>query len=320
MSRAISTEPMICCAPRTKAASELAVLPELFNTGYSLCPDFGPYSETPEGPTISHLRQRSRQWRMAIAAGFVERRGRHLYDSLAFCSPDGDVQIYRKRNLVFWERFRFHPGRSPLVVPTPWGRVGFAICADMIYRKVWNDYRDGSTWRSSPRPGPTSPIATRGASTGCSATSGPFRQRSPPRSLGPGHSGCLRQPMWRDPHDDPGSGYADQRPVRRSKQHLRRSSRCPGDRRQRSRPLVAPITVHPARYEIVAFYVPLGPRGVLFRLGTFLIGIWGGSSTASPVAAAVLPDCRIPKPLVEFPSSTDSQMQLRWQEFALFRE
>ena len=53
---------------------------------------------------------------MAIAAGFVEREGRHLYDSLVFCSPDGDIRIYRKRNLVFWERFRFHPGRLPLIV------------------------------------------------------------------------------------------------------------------------------------------------------------------------------------------------------------
>jgi hypothetical protein len=26
----------------------------------------------------------------------------------------------------------------------------------------------------------------------------------------------------------------------------------------------------------VAFYVPLGPRGLVFRLGTFIIGIWGG--------------------------------------------
>jgi hypothetical protein len=26
----------------------------------------------------------------------------------------------------------------------------------------------------------------------------------------------------------------------------------------------------------VAFYVPLGPRGLLFRLGTFVISIWGG--------------------------------------------
>jgi predicted amidohydrolase len=124
------------------AGAELVVLPELFNTGYSLCPDFGPYSETAEGPTLSYLRQRSRQWKMAIAAGFVERGGRHLYDSLAFCTPDGGLHVYRKRNLVFWERFRFFPGRSPLVVPTPFGRIGFAICADMIYRRVWDDYRD----------------------------------------------------------------------------------------------------------------------------------------------------------------------------------
>jgi hypothetical protein len=26
----------------------------------------------------------------------------------------------------------------------------------------------------------------------------------------------------------------------------------------------------------VAFYVPLGPRGLLIRIGTFLLGIWGG--------------------------------------------
>lgn len=120
---------------------ELAVLPELFNTGYSLCPDYAPYSETVEGPTVAYLRGRSRQWRMAIAAGFVERHGRHIYDSLVFCLPDGNTHVYRKRHLVFWERFRFHPGRSPLVVATPWGRVGLAICADMIYRRVWDDYR-----------------------------------------------------------------------------------------------------------------------------------------------------------------------------------
>jgi len=124
------------------AGAELVVLPELFNTGYSLCPDFGPHSETPEGPTLSYLRNRARRWKMHIAAGYVEREGRHLYDSLAFCTPDGGLHVYRKRNLVFWERFRFYPGHRPLVVETPWGRIGFAVCADMIYRKVWKEYRD----------------------------------------------------------------------------------------------------------------------------------------------------------------------------------
>jgi N-carbamoylputrescine amidase len=124
-----------------EAGAGLAVLPEMFNTGYGLLPDYGPYGEGPDGPTLTHLRRRSRQWEMAIAAGFVEREGRHLYDALAFVTPDGAVHVYRKRNLVFWERFRFHPGRSPLVVATRWGRIGFAVCADIIYRKVWHDYR-----------------------------------------------------------------------------------------------------------------------------------------------------------------------------------
>ncbi len=123
------------------AGATLAVLPEMFNTGYGLLPDYGPTAEGPDGPTLRHLSMRAREWGMAIAGGFVERDDHHLYDSIAFATPDGDIQIYRKRNLVFWERFRFRPGSRPLVVATPWGRIGFAVCADMIYKKVWDDYR-----------------------------------------------------------------------------------------------------------------------------------------------------------------------------------
>lgn len=125
-----------------EAGAEIAVLPEMFNTGYGHCPDYGPFGEGVDGPTLTLLRRRSKQWGMGIAAGFVERAGRHLYDALAFVNPEGDVHVYRKRNLVFWERSRFNPGREPMIVETRWGRIGLAICADMIYRQVWNGYRD----------------------------------------------------------------------------------------------------------------------------------------------------------------------------------
>ena len=124
-----------------QAGASLAVLPEMFNTGYGLLPDYGPSAEGHDGPTLRHLAARAREWGMAIAAGFVERDAHHLYDAIAFATPDGQLHVYRKRNLVFWERFRFRPGRQPLVVATPWGRIGFAVCADMIYRKVWEEYR-----------------------------------------------------------------------------------------------------------------------------------------------------------------------------------
>ena len=122
--------------------ARLAVLPEMCITGYGVLPDYARVAETRTGPTISHMLERSRRWRMAIAFGFVEREGRHLYDALALCQPDGAVHVYRKQNLVFWERFRFRPGSSPLVVRTPFGRVGLGICADMIYQRIWDGYRD----------------------------------------------------------------------------------------------------------------------------------------------------------------------------------
>jgi N-carbamoylputrescine amidase len=125
-----------------EGGAELVVLPEMFNTGYGLCPDYAPYAEGRDGPTLRHLSGRSRRWRMTIAAGFVEREGHHLYDALGLVTPDGQIHVYRKRHLVFWERSRFQPGREPLVVLTPWGRIGFAICADMIYHTVWRGYRD----------------------------------------------------------------------------------------------------------------------------------------------------------------------------------
>ena len=131
-----------CLAAARGAGADLAVLPEMFNTGYGLIPDYGPLAERRDGPTLSLLRERSRDWRMSIAAGFVEDDGSHLYDALAFCTPEGELAVYRKRNLVFWERSRFYPGRDSVVVATRWGRVGLAVCADMIYRKVWRDYRD----------------------------------------------------------------------------------------------------------------------------------------------------------------------------------
>ena len=120
---------------------ELAVLPEMFSTGYSRIPDYTPLAETRDGNTTRWLLDRARRFGMAITLGFVEREGRHLYDALAFATPQGDLSVYRKRNLVFWERSRFCPGSAPLIVNTRWGRIGFAVCADMIYKRTWADYR-----------------------------------------------------------------------------------------------------------------------------------------------------------------------------------
>ena len=162
---------------------ELAVLPELFNTGYSLCPDYGPYSETVEGPTITHLRRRSRQWRMAIAAGFVERS---RAASLRFAG----VLRARRRDPDLSQAQPRLLGTVPIPSrPIAAGRL-HALGTRRFRDLRRHDLSQGLERLSrSDRPGGrlgglarTSPIATPGAGTGCSATSARSRRRSRRRS------------------------------------------------------------------------------------------------------------------------------------------
>ena len=121
--------------------ARLVVLPELFNTGYLEHAGVHDLAEAADGTTVRALHELSRKYSIYLAGGFAERYHGHVYDSLAFCTPRGEVAIYRKRHLIFWEHYYFRPGREPLIVETELGRIGFAICADMMYQHVWSEYR-----------------------------------------------------------------------------------------------------------------------------------------------------------------------------------
>ena len=230
---------------------------------------------------MQHLSRRSRQWRMGIAGGFVERDGRHLYDALALCLPGGSVHIYRKRHLVFWEPFRFRPGRSPLVVPTPWGAIGLAICADMIRRPVWNDYRGRIDLAVIAAAWPDFACRHGNRRHWLFGGLGPLSAQIPAtvaRDLAvpvifANQCGATRTTI---PLLGLRAGSGDRRPVRRPEQYLRRAELPPGHRRGRTttRPVRRRAFQSP-RSPLMAFYVAVGPRGYLFRVGMILTGVMG---------------------------------------------
>ena len=122
--------------------AKLIVFPELACTGYVEDTQLHELAQGEEGPIVQGLKNLSRRFGVYLAAGFVEWRNGHVYNALSFTTPGGDVSIYRKRHLIFWEHFYFRHGQEPLIVQTDFGRIGFAICADMMYRHVWSEYRD----------------------------------------------------------------------------------------------------------------------------------------------------------------------------------
>jgi N-carbamoylputrescine amidase len=121
--------------------ARLIVFPELSNTGYCEHVDLHKLAEDRDGVTVKTLSRLSQQYGVYLAAGFAEHHSGDIYNSVAFTGPRGDVSIYRKQHLIFWEHYYFRCGSGPLIVSTELGRIGFAICADMMYHRVWNDYR-----------------------------------------------------------------------------------------------------------------------------------------------------------------------------------
>lgn len=121
--------------------ARLIVFPELANTGYFEDVELHSLAEDTLGQTVQGLVKIASRLGVYLAAGFVERFQGDVYNSLAFCTPRGQISIYRKRHLIFWEHSYFRAGRDPLIVQTDLGRIGFAICADMMYSSVWSHYR-----------------------------------------------------------------------------------------------------------------------------------------------------------------------------------
>lgn len=121
--------------------ARLIVFPELACTGYVESTQLHELAETQDGPTVQALRNLSRTYGVYLVAGFVEWHQGHVYNALSMTSPNGQVEIYRKRHLVFWEHFYFRHGSDPVIVETDFGRIGLAICADMMYQHVWDEYR-----------------------------------------------------------------------------------------------------------------------------------------------------------------------------------
>ena len=114
--------------------ANLAVLPELANTGYMFASReeaFGLAETIPDGPSVAAWTERAVRHRMHIVAGIAERSGSDLYNSAVVIGPEGYIGTFRKVHLWNEENLFFEPGNLGFpVFHTPIGRIGVAICYD----------------------------------------------------------------------------------------------------------------------------------------------------------------------------------------------
>jgi predicted amidohydrolase len=125
-------------AKAAAAGANIAVLPECAITGYVFdsVGKLMPLAESLQGKTVAAWSDAARTHNMWVIGGLIEEGEDVLYNTAVVISPDGTCQRYRKLHLWDFERDLYDPGGSMLLVDTPWGKVGVAICYDLWFPEL----------------------------------------------------------------------------------------------------------------------------------------------------------------------------------------
>ena len=126
-----------------KAGAQLAVLPEIFNTGYVYSDANYSRAEPPDGLTVRWLKDVARRHNIHVAGSLLLLGEEDIYNAMLLVAPDGRVWRYDKNYPFMWERIYFHEGSSITVADTSLGQLGMMVCWDIAHPDVGSLCRQG---------------------------------------------------------------------------------------------------------------------------------------------------------------------------------
>jgi predicted amidohydrolase len=116
---------------------DLAVLPEVFSTGFSM--QVGHLAEKNNGLTVSTIRSWAKEFDMAICGSFLAKGDSDkIFNRGFFITPENEVYFYDKRHLFRMgeENKHFTAGDKKLIVPYRGWNIRLIICYDLRF-PIW---------------------------------------------------------------------------------------------------------------------------------------------------------------------------------------
>ncbi|MCY4146760.1 MAG: carbon-nitrogen family hydrolase [Chloroflexi bacterium] len=123
-------------------SADIALLPELWSTGYDLENAREHASNLGEG-SFAQVADAARQNRIAVYGSLLERRGDRVMNCAAFYDAAGELRgVYRKIHLfrLFDEHLWLSEGEAPDLLQAAWGAAGLAICYDLRFPELFRRY------------------------------------------------------------------------------------------------------------------------------------------------------------------------------------
>jgi hypothetical protein len=121
--------------------AQIAVLPEVFNSGYEYHPRNYALAEALDGQTLAWMRESARRYNLYLAGSLLLRDGADIYNAMLLIALNGRLWRYDKSYPWLWERAYFRPRRHPLApAETDFGKIGLLICWDVAHSNLWAAY------------------------------------------------------------------------------------------------------------------------------------------------------------------------------------
>ncbi|MEI6049208.1 MAG: amidohydrolase [Bacteroidota bacterium] len=123
--------------------TDIVVLPEMFNTGFSMNPE--QLCESLKGETFEWMESISRKGNFGLCGSYIVKQDTHFFNRWVFVSPEKECWYYDKRHLfsIAGENKFFSPGNIRLIFSFRGARISPYICYDLRF-PVWsrnrNDY------------------------------------------------------------------------------------------------------------------------------------------------------------------------------------
>jgi omega-amidase len=121
--------------------TDIIVLPEMFNTGFSMHPVR--LSESTDGETIEWMKLVAARGNFGVCGSYIVKENGNFYNRWTFVSPDDEVWCYDKRHLfrMGGEDQLFSAGKSRLVFSFRGVKISPYICYDLRF-PVWSRNRE----------------------------------------------------------------------------------------------------------------------------------------------------------------------------------
>jgi omega-amidase len=117
--------------------TDIVVLPEMFNTGFSM--DTSKTAEPENGETFQWMLHMARKGNYGICGSYTVKEDKNIYNRFVFVSPNGESCYYNKRHLFSMadENKNFTRGEKRLFFEFKGFRICPLICYDLRF-PVWS--------------------------------------------------------------------------------------------------------------------------------------------------------------------------------------